>query len=72
MAHKGLEDVDMTCRGMAAWALAQLPPDLMDAPALRRLADAGNAAPCELFDGHDIYEKTASQIAADALQGSPK
>ena len=69
---KGLEDVDMVCRGMAAWALAQLPPDLMDAPALRRLADAGNAAPCELFDGHDIYEKTASQIAADALQGSPK
>ena len=44
----------------------------MDAPALRRLADAGNTTPCELFDGHDVYEKTASQIAAEALEGSQK
>jgi hypothetical protein len=57
---------------MAAWALSQLPPDLMDAPALRRLAEAGNTAPCELFDGEDVYEKTASQIAADALEGKLK
>ena len=42
----------------------------MDAPALRRLADAGNTAPCELFDGDDVYEKTASQIAAEALERS--
>ena len=67
---KGLEDVDMICRGMAAWALGQLPPDLMDAPALRRLADAGDTTPCELFDGHDIYEKNVSQIAAEALEGN--
>ena len=57
---------------MAAWALSQLPPDLMDAPALRRLAEAGNTAPCELFDGEDVYEKNASQIAADALEGKLK
>ena len=44
----------------------------MDAPALRRLAEAGNTAPCELFDGEDVYEKTASQIAADALEGKLK
>ena len=69
---KGLEDVDMVCQGMAAWSLGQLPRDLMDAPALRRLADAGNTTPCELFDGHDVYEKTASQIAAEALEGSTK
>ena len=69
---KGLEDVDPVCQGMAAWALSQLPPDLMDAPALRRLAEAGNTAPCELFDGEDVYEKTASQIAADALEGKLK
>ena len=69
---KGLEDVDMVCQGMAAWALGQLPRDLMDAPALRRLADAGNTTPCELFDGNDVYEKTASQIAADTLQGNQK
>ena len=55
---------------MAAWALSQLPPDLMDAPALRRLAEAENSAPCFLFDGHDVQETTASRIAADALQHS--
>ncbi|WP_297670803.1 DVU0298 family protein [uncultured Desulfovibrio sp.] len=64
---KGLEDQDMACRGMAAWALGQLPPDLMDAPALRRLAQSGNSAACLLFDGDEVYEKTAAQMAADAL-----
>ena len=52
----------------AAWALSQLPPDLMDAPALRRLADAGLEEQCELFDGNDVYEKSVSQIARDALE----
>ena len=66
---KGLEDADTVCQGMAAWALAQLPPDLMAAPPLRRLAESGNDAMCELFDGHDIYEKSASQIARQALEG---
>ena len=65
---KGLEDQDVICRGMAAWALSQLPPDLMDAPALRRLADAGLEEQCELFDGNDVYEKSVSQIARDALE----
>lgn len=64
---KGLEDQDMACRGMAAWALGQLPPDLMDAPALRRLAQSGNSAVCLLFDGDEVHEKTAAQMAADAL-----
>lgn len=63
----GLEDADIICRGMSAWALSQLPPDLMDAPALRRLADANHDEPCELFDGNDIYEKSVSQIAREAL-----
>ena len=65
---KGLEDQDVICRGMAAWALSQLPPDLMDAPALRRLADAGLEEQCELFDGNIVYEKSVSQIARDALE----
>ena len=64
---KGLEDEDVICRGMAAWALSQMPPDLMDAPALRRLADAGHDEECELFDGNDVYEKNVSQIAREAL-----
>ena len=50
---------------------AETAPD-MDAPALRRLAEAGNNAPCELFDGHDIRETTASRIAAAALERSPE
>ncbi|MEG6503241.1 MULTISPECIES: DVU0298 family protein [unclassified Desulfovibrio] len=64
---KGLEDQDIICRGMSAWALSQLPPDLMDAPALRRLADAGHEEMCELFDGNDVYEKSVSQLAGEAL-----
>ncbi|MFT4301698.1 MAG: HEAT repeat domain-containing protein, partial [Desulfovibrio sp.] len=64
----GLEDEDIICRGMSAWALSQLPPDLMDAPALRRLAEAEHEEECELFDGNDIYEKSVSQIAREALE----
>ena len=65
--RKGLEDNDVICRGMAAWALAQLPPDFMDTPALRRLADAGHEEICELFDGEQLYEKSISQLAREAL-----
>ena len=65
--RKGLEDNDAICRGMAAWALAQLPPDFMDTPALRRLADAGHEEICELFDGEQLYEKSVSQLAREAL-----
>ena len=66
--RKGLEDKDVICRGMAAWALGRLPPDLMDAPALRRLADAGHDESCELFDGDRIYEKSVSGLAREALE----
>ena len=65
--RKGLEDNDVICRGMAAWALAQLPPDFMDTPALRRLADAGHEEICELFDGGQLHEKSVSQLAREAL-----
>lgn len=64
---KGLEDEDIPCRGMAAWALAQLPRDFMDAPALRRLAEAGHEDICEVFDGEKVVEKTVSELAREAL-----
>ena len=64
---KGLEDEDVPCRGMAAWALAQLPRDFMDAPALRRLAEAGHEDICEVFDGEKVVEKTVSELAREAL-----
>ncbi len=52
---------------MAAWALAQLPRDFMDAPALRRLAEAGHEEICEVFDGEKVVEKTVSELAREAL-----
>lgn len=65
--RKGLDDSDVICRGMAAWALGGLPPDIMDAPALRRLAEAGHHESCELFDGDRIHEKSVSCLAREAL-----
>lgn len=66
--RKGLQDRDAICRGMAAWALGRLPSDLMDAPALRRLADAAHDERCELFDGDRIYEKSVNCLAREALE----
>ena len=65
--RKGLDDKDVICRGMAAWALGGLPPDIMDAPALRRLAAAGHDECCELFDGDRIHEKSVSDLARETL-----
>ena len=66
--RKGLEDEDMLCRGMAAWALGQLPPDIMDAPALRRLAEADHTELCSVFDGETITEASVSTLARDVLR----
>ncbi|MBO4313926.1 MAG: HEAT repeat domain-containing protein [Desulfovibrio sp.] len=65
--RRGLDDKDALCRGMAAWALSRLPQDMMDAPALRRLADAGIEDVCILFDGEKCLEKTVSELAREAL-----
>lgn len=65
---KGLKDMDIPCRGMAAWALGQLPPNLMDAPALRQLVEAELSDVCLLFDGQQIVEKTVSEIAQMTLR----
>ncbi|MDD2966038.1 MAG: HEAT repeat domain-containing protein [Desulfovibrionaceae bacterium] len=64
---KGLCDEDIVCRGMAAWALAQLPPSLESAPALRRLADAGHSELCEVFDGQRLRQYTVTALAQQAL-----
>lgn len=64
---KGLSDVDIPCRGMAAWALGQLPANLMDAPLLRQLADSGVQEVCILFDGQQVVEKKVHEIACMAL-----
>ena len=64
---KGLEDTDSICRGMAAWALAKLPPDMMDAPALRRLAESGNGDICEIYEADRIHEVRVDDLARAAL-----
>ena len=64
---KGLEDTDSICRGMAAWALARLPPDMMDAPALRRLAESGNGDVCEIYEADRIREARVDDLARAAL-----
>ena len=64
----GLKDQDVICRGMAAWALTQIVPDMLDAPALRGIAEAGHSELCVLFDGRDVFEKSVSALALEALE----
>lgn len=63
----GLTDNDSICRGMAAWALTQLPPDIMEVPALRKLANEDNRDECEIFDGEKIVTREVSDLAKEAL-----
>ena len=67
---KGLQDEDIPCRGMAAWALAQLPPSLESAPALRRLVDMGYTDQCEVFDGEKVVYCSVTELARRALTGN--
>lgn len=64
---RGLRDEDEICRGMAAWALAQLTPDIMEVPPLRELACADNQEECEFFDGDRLVKTTVSQLAELAM-----
>lgn len=65
-------DRDAVCRGMAAWALSCLGPELDDMPALRALAESGDQTACLLFNGHDVQERTVAELAAGALTARPK
>lgn len=65
---RGLLDNDSVCRGMAAWALAQLPPELMDVPALNKLAAAHDSDICEIFDSGIMHEYQVSELAQYALK----
>lgn len=64
--RRGLEDPDPICRGMAAWALRQLPADMMDAPLLRRLAEDGPVACCDIFDGENMRAVSVRELAGGA------
>lgn len=64
---RGLSDRDVPCRGMAAWALAQLPPVFEAVPPLRRLAEAGDTDVCQVFDGAAVRERSVAELARQAL-----
>lgn len=66
---KGLADRDSICRGMAAWALGKLAPDLTAAPALSALARADNNDLCAIFDNDRLMSVTVSEQARNTLAG---
>ncbi|MDR0466184.1 MAG: HEAT repeat domain-containing protein [Deltaproteobacteria bacterium] len=69
LLRAGLRDEDVPCRGMAAWALAQVgvPEELR--PELEQLAAAGESAQASVpvFDGDGVRECTAAELARLAL-----
>ena len=67
---KGLADNDIPCRGMAAWALAQLPVSLEAVPHLRQLAESPPDVAeglCFVFDGTVVQECRVGVLAKNAL-----
>ena len=40
----------------------------MDVPHIRALAQEKHEERCELFDGNEVYEKSVTEIADDALR----
>lgn len=69
LLRRGLEDEDPACRGYAAWALGMLPPDINDAPTLRRLASSTTGAVCELTDGDTLITCSPEELAQDTMRG---
>lgn len=67
---RGLMDEDIPCRGMAAWALAQLPPSFENTPPLRHLRDAGHQEHCQVFEQGILHTWTVTELAALALAKS--
>jgi hypothetical protein len=66
----GLRDEDVPCRGMAAWALAQIGAPEDARPDLEALAVAEESAetPVQVFDGDSVVEYTAAGLARLALR----
>ncbi len=64
----GLEDEDMPCRGLAAWALRRLPLPLEAVPPLRRLEKRDDIC-CEVFENGLLHVRTAADLARETLRG---
>jgi len=70
----GLRDEDLPCRGMAAWAFAQIDTPEKAQPELEALAEEEENAktPVSVFDGDSIRECTVAELAKLALQRAKK
>jgi hypothetical protein len=70
LLRAGLRDEDIPCRGMAAWAVAQIavPEDLR--PELEKLAAAPESAttPVLIFDGDTVREGTVAGLVGQVLE----
>ncbi len=64
----GLDDEDLVCRGYAAHALSFLRPGPGAMKGLRALAENGSDIPCPIFDGRNMLETTAADLAVKALE----
>jgi len=69
LLHAGLQDQDLPCRGMAAWALAQAGVPEAMRPALEDLAVAAESVRISVpvFDGDNARECTVAGLARLAL-----
>lgn len=68
LLRAGLRDEDVSCRGMAAWALTQTGAPEEAWPELERLAaDEAGAISVPVFDGDAVREYTAAELAGLAL-----
>ncbi len=71
---KGLNDEDIACRGMAAWALGKLPkhmlPELDAVPLLKRLAHSPQdvlEVVCIVFDDEQLQEISVGALVQEVL-----
>jgi len=70
LLRAGLRDEDLPCRGMAAWAIAQMAVPEALRPELETLAVAEESAttPVQVFDGDKLRESTVAELARLALE----
>ncbi len=69
---KGLADEDIPCRGVAAWALAKFPPNMLEplevVPFLRRLTQSDlSESKCNIFEDYELVEHDVLELAKDVL-----
>lgn len=65
---KGLNDEDEICRGMAAWSLSMLQPELTAAPLLKKLIAENSGVECSVFENDRLETTTVGEICEKCLK----